>query len=306
MEYRFRPIPDLHTEPEPAARDELIEMVPVRTEPGGLGDPNLTVEPDPATEPGKGDPTPPALATTEPDPSLDELRRLVLASQAAGNGLPVTKPAMQVGVDPNGRIHLVAVGAEPTRPLAVISDEVFATRPSLDAIRDQVISAQREGETNPAGREKIVVDSTGQIGFEHQLGDGRPLSEVSQETFANTSTRLDRDRQTVASHLPSTTREMTVDSTLGWRYSFVNEFGEEFSMWAFFDGSLYQVALISPAVEGRAGAHDQHLFRDGYLCLSPRGGTGDLEGAYARSVLWANGYSAFVSTGVFPFSINNL
>jgi hypothetical protein len=77
-------------------------------------------------------------------------------------------------------------------------------------------------------------------------------------------------------------------------------------MWAFFDGSLYQVVLISPEVERQGDSHAQHLFRDGYLCLSPHGGVRSLEHAYARSVLWANGYTAFRLTGQFPFSINNV
>jgi hypothetical protein len=35
------------------------------------------------------------------------------------------------------------------------------------------------------------------------------------------------------------------------------------------------------------------------------GGLDDLQQAYAKSVLWANGFSIFQQTGQFPFSINN-
>ncbi len=239
--------------------------------------------------------------------SLDEVRQIMLAGQAAAVGaLPVLAPTKEVVVDSDGQIVLVENGETgDRRDLSVISDDTFASdRPSLDAIRDQVLGAQRAGTVRPsAPPEKLVVDPTGAIGFESDLDDGRPLSEITQETFATSP--VASEQLVVSAYLPSGTRQVEVDGSKGWLYEFDNEFGEHFAMWAFFDGFLYQVALISPAAESVHLQHDQHLFRDGYLCLTREGGARDLQTAWSRSVLWSNGYSAFKRTGVFPFSINN-
>lgn len=243
-------------------------------------------------------------ARTEPA-SLDQIRTTMLAGQAAAEGLDIPQPPERVVVDPTGTISLVPRDEPVGAPLAEVTQEVFASdRPSLDRIRDQMLQAQGSGAAGPQDpRQKIVADRNGRIGFEEDLSDGRALSEVTQEVFA---ARVETDRQTVAQYLPSTTREVDVDGITGWTYRFQNEFGEWFAMWAFFDGTLYQAVLVEPQAESRSGMHDKHLFSDGYLCLSPRGGCKTLRDTYARSVMWANGYTTYKQTGKFPFSINNL
>lgn len=193
--------------------------------------------------------------------------------------------------------------ATPRHASKVTAETFTSSRPSLDRIRDQMLQAQKAGQTRPAKpKEKIVADRSGRIGFAEDLSDGRALSEVTQEVFA---ARIDDDRAIAASRLPVGTREVVVDGVTGWTYRFKNEFGEDFALWAFFDGTMYQAVLLKPHDTTRSGAHDKHLFSNGYLCLSPSGGCATLSDAYARSVVWSNGYSALLRTGSFPFSLNN-
>lgn len=76
-------------------------------------------------------------------------------------------------------------------------------------------------------------------------------------------------------------------------------------MYIYWDGNLYMVQLLRPYAEHtRKNPHDQHLFRDGKICLrSGTVGLPDFEQAYAKSVLWATGYSAFRRSGQFLFPV---
>jgi hypothetical protein len=61
--------------------------------------------------------------------------------------------------------------------------------------------------------------------------------------------------------------------------------------------------VVSPEVEGRFDPHACHLFADGRICLghTADGGMPTLEAAYARSVVWCNGFSVYLKTARFPF-----
>lgn len=111
-----------------------------------------------------------------------------------------------------------------------------------------------------------------------------------------------RDDASVAQSLPSATRRLTVDGVRGWLYPVVTEGGDVYQLFLWFDGSSYQVKVVAPDVEGH-DPHTCHLFPQGRLCLGAdeTGGETTLEGAYARSVLWAHGFSQYRRTGRFPF-----
>jgi hypothetical protein len=119
--------------------------------------------------------------------------------------------------------------------------------------------------------------------------------------------RVARERELVAQKLPPNTRLLCVDGVYGWLYVIVDALGQPYTLFAYHDGSGYQVKVVEPEVEGRYSPHNGHLFADGRLCLTPSGqGLPALDLAYAKSVLWAHGFSVFVRTGTFPFSLNNL
>jgi len=83
----------------------------------------------------------------------------------------------------------------------------------------------------------------------------------------------------------------------------VSELGDEYELFLYFDGGAYQVKVVSPDVEDGLSPHDCHLFADGRICLGDLAGGGmpTLEEAYARSVVWCNGFSVYLQNGKFPF-----
>lgn len=124
------------------------------------------------------------------------------------------------------------------------------------------------------------------------------------------SARLERDRVTANEKLPSNTRESTLDGTTYWTYSVTCKLGRRYTMTLYFDGHEYQVRVLSPKIPSDVGLKDSdinihkcHYFPNGRLCLDPPGnGAKSLEEAFAKSVVWATGFSIYVATGQFAFS----
>ncbi len=110
-------------------------------------------------------------------------------------------------------------------------------------------------------------------------------------------TRSGRDRTYAAGHMPRATRELTVEGTRGWLYPVTTTGGDLYQLFAWFDGSVYQVRVIRPDLWNRLDLHASHLFRDARICFGPGGGgTRSLPEAFALSVAWANGFSAYQGT----------
>ncbi len=130
-----------------------------------------------------------------------------------------------------------------------------------------------------------------------------PRSTVHEATFGSGAARLLRDHAAVELSLPGATRHLLVDGVRGWLYPLVSEMGDRFELFLYFDGGAYQVKVVSPAVEGEVDTHACHLFSDGRICFgqSDAGGMPTLTEAYAKSVLWVNGYSMYLRTAAFPF-----
>jgi hypothetical protein len=109
----------------------------------------------------------------------------------------------------------------------------------------------------------------------------------------------------VRDRFPPDTIPLTVGRFDGWGYSFRCAYGDHYEMYIYWDGSLYMVKLVRPYAEyARGTIHAKHLFRDGKICLrSGTVGLPDFEQAYAKSILWATGYSAFRRSGQFLFPV---
>jgi hypothetical protein len=116
-------------------------------------------------------------------------------------------------------------------------------------------------------------------------------------------TRVLRDKAQVEGKLPASTRYLDVDGVRGWLYPVTSELGDAFRLFLYFDGAGYQVRLVDPEPEKRFDPHATHVLPDGRLCLSEVAGQGlpTLEAAYARSVVWCNGFSVFLREDQFPF-----
>ncbi len=174
------------------------------------------------------------------------------------------------------------------------------TRPvDLNEVRNRVMANRNNNTDFPSSPERMVfVDSEGNILTQTQPGQDRNLSQVPQKTFA---ANLTLDRRVVAQKLPSDAREMTVSGVTGWLYDITSEMGDRYTMFIFHDGSLYQVMVLFPEVAGHYSPTEGHLFSNGCICLNAEHGYSTLEQAYAKSVLWATGFSIYLRTGQFPF-----
>lgn len=113
-------------------------------------------------------------------------------------------------------------------------------------------------------------------------------------------TRLEREASIVTGRFPAGTQRETCGGVTGWRYSFRDHFGSAYTMFAYHDGSGYSVLVVFPEVQGKYSPSNGHLYTDGRICFGAVMPT--LDGAYAKSVLWANGFTAFLATGHFQFS----
>ena len=177
----------------------------------------------------------------------------------------------------------------------------------LNRLRETVLMNQNLGEATPENIEnKVFVDKDGKIiqGSE-KLSNKRNLSEVPQETFASRHTE---ERRVVKKYLPENTLEIeTNEGVKGWVYGFVNDFNQTFSMFAFYDGSYYQVLVLAPEIEAQwKSPHTGHLFSNGKICFGSNFNSGckTLQDAFSKSVLWSNGISVALENGYFPFSVN--
>lgn len=168
----------------------------------------------------------------------------------------------------------------------------------LNELRNHVLNNQREGNSS----RPVHVDREGRITTDPQAAHQPNLSKVPQQTFAYS---LDKDRQIAAQYLPANTRQMQFNGVTGWLYQIQCELGNQYQMFAYYDGELYQVMVVFPNVAGRYNQHDAHLYNDGRICFRSQGGLPTLKKAFAKSALWATGFSVFLKTGQFPFSINN-
>ncbi len=124
-----------------------------------------------------------------------------------------------------------------------------------------------------------------------------------RQAFTPTTTRLLRDQAVVEGSLPAATRYLVVDGVRGWLYPIRTELGDGFQLFVYFDGGAYQVKVVEPEVERHHDPHACHLLPDGRICLGELAGGGmpTLVEAYARSVVWCNGFSVFIRTSRFPF-----
>lgn len=177
----------------------------------------------------------------------------------------------------------------------------------LNKLCDKLHDAQQTGDTDPTAKSKqVFVDRTGGVKFGDEVpsSETRQLSRVQQDVFAD---RLSDEGRVAETKMPAGTKRMkSRDGTDGWLYGFSCAFGRFYKMFAYWDGSAYQVVVLEPALETKwKSVHSGHLFSNGSICFgSGSGGRPTLESAYAKSVVWANGMSVALKTGNFPFNYN--
>jgi len=181
--------------------------------------------------------------------------------------------------------------------------------PSLTKLREIVEKRRKyQSETTPGS--DIAVDKEGRIIIIEVGPDGRPLtsrpvSKVPAETFAADYYRVSNERSFVNSKMPSNTYRVDEDGIEGWMYEINtgDPYYESYTMFIYYNSGYYYVKLVDPPYAGKYSVTSCHLFNDGTLCLSSNthGGYASMEQAYAKSVLWAKGFSEFRRSGIFPF-----
>ncbi len=182
----------------------------------------------------------------------------------------------------------------------------------LNQIRSLVLGYQQAGGIDPQSpKPVIVVERDGRLRTGESLrhDEANQFSTVQMDTFhAGWDVA---ERRIAQSKMPHNTREIVSrEGVRGWLYSFQTEFYDTYRMFAYFDGSFYQVMVIDPYIESRfCNPHTGHIFSNGRICmgLGMNSGRRTLNDAYAKSVLWANGFSAMIHGNLdkFPFNYND-
>jgi hypothetical protein len=141
---------------------------------------------------------------------------------------------------------------------------------NLNAIVKTVHDCQRvgNGETfQPV--ETIHVDRNGRLihGKDYGATQSESLSTVQPDTFH--SGREEAERRIVETKMPTNTRMVVSrEGVRGWLYSFQTEYLDTYIMFAYFDGSAYQVVIIKPQVEQRfCNSHTGHIYPDNRIDL---------------------------------------
>jgi hypothetical protein len=174
---------------------------------------------------------------------------------------------------------------------------VEPTSIDLNKLRERLLRNQQANNPTPSDpTQQVWVDSEGQIMDGNQATQNeRPVSQVPQRVFAS---RLEQDRQAVKRFLPANTREKKLKSgQIGFVFTITCQFGQAYELFLYFDGNNYQVLVLRPAIEERIrNPHVGHLFTNGQLCLGEGYGNGapNVQEAYSRSVLWANGITPVI------------
>jgi len=185
----------------------------------------------------------------------------------------------------------------------------MANRVDLNQLRRVMLNNQDNNvptPTQPAQKVYVAPDGDIRLGNETSPLEARRLSEVNQGTFyVYGDMRHSRDQVTASTKMPANTRALHIGNIFGYSYSITCTYRNPYTFFAYFDGTAYQVSLVSPNLEGQYGEHTAHLYNDGRLCLGEGGGMPTLESAYAKSVIWATGFSVVRAGGTFPFSNNH-
>ena len=187
-----------------------------------------------------------------------------------------------------------------------------ASLPDEDTDDAQGVTAQ--GELDPNG---VYVDSEGKLfpGNNTSGSVGR-LTKVDRkglESETPTTAREKRDWAFAREHMPSQTvfkqwRGSDGKTRKGFLYRLKCEQGREWILFAYYDGSFYQVNVIEPSLARQIpkSVHAGHLFEDGHICLGSGSDWGrpTLAGAWGKSVYWVECFSLWINDTSKPFPGN--
>jgi hypothetical protein len=178
----------------------------------------------------------------------------------------------------------------------------------LNKLRDLVKRGQSQvGDKSIPTADEVVVDRGTIVlvnaSAKHQ---SRTLTRIDTKTpFAG---RLEDEQEVVDEKFPiGTTFLVSDEGVAGWLYGVTCELGAPYTFWTYLDDvdGYYKTKVLEPRIEEFwSDPHGGHVYvSSGRLCLDTRynGGAPTLESAFARTVLWATGFSIAERGETFPF-----
>jgi len=179
----------------------------------------------------------------------------------------------------------------------------------LNKVRDLIKSGQRAADDSriPTAQQVFVDRGKLVLGEDIENAAAPTITRIDTETpFA---ARIESERLVVSNKFPRGTQRLVVTGVDGWLYDVKCESGNKYTFFTYYDDidGYYKTKVVEPFVEKKwRNMHTGHIYTNTVrLCLSTdyNGGAPTLETAFARTVLWANGFSLLQKTGTFPFSI---
>jgi hypothetical protein len=178
----------------------------------------------------------------------------------------------------------------------------------LNKVRELIKQGQRRGSDDGVPTKQQVFVDKGKIVVGEDISDrdSRALTRIDTETpFAG---RREQEQAAVDRKFPRGTKLVIAEGTGGWLYDVTCELGTVYTFWTYYDDvdGYYKTRVLEPHIEDYwRDPHRGHIYLStNRLCLDTRynGGAVTLESAFARTVLWATGFSMALQTGNFPFS----
>jgi hypothetical protein len=178
----------------------------------------------------------------------------------------------------------------------------------LNRLRELVKRGQSRGNDLSVPTTQQVFVDRGKIVLGDDTGhpQSKAITRIDTETpFAG---GLTDEQEVVNQKFPTGTTLLTSDEGVsGWLYEVTCELGTTYTFWTYRDDvdGFYKTKVLEPKIENFwSDSHAGHIYvTGGRVCLDTRYNNGalTLEGAYARTVLWATGFSIAKSGRQFPF-----
>jgi hypothetical protein len=171
-----------------------------------------------------------------------------------------------------------------------------------DAATQELVDRQRVARDGGFRSGDILVTPDGVLlpgGSDVQ--DSRPMSRVTPEIFAAAS--APPEGVAAAKYLPANHQPFQQDGQRGWVYDITTRRGRTFTFFLYWDrfDATYEVLLIAPEYEKLGLAHEMHIFPSGRLCLSDGTKITELQNAFGRSAMWADGICQMIDGHSWPW-----
>lgn len=172
-----------------------------------------------------------------------------------------------------------------------------------DSESQSLVDSQRRARTDGFEADGVVVTPEGVLLPANAVEDAtRPVSRVTSEIFAAGTTAAP-DGSRAAGYLPANHQPFRHQGFDGWIYDLTTRQGRTFTFFLYWDryDATYEVVLISPEYEKAGLTHEMHIFPSGRLCLTDGTAITDIQNAFGRSAMWADGVCQMLDGHSWPW-----